>query len=231
MRRATTCLLVLLAAPALAADVPAVDGRRTIAVTGRGEVKAVPDRVTLSFAVETTAASARESATQNAKRSAAVATALRGVLGSDASVSTTRYTIEPRYEPKAREPTITGYVAQNQVQVETGAIDKAGALIDAAVGAGANRIGSIAFTLAKHEEAQRAALAKAAADAQGQAEAAARGLGVKLKGVLTATTGTPPVIEPRRFAVAAMTAEAAPTPIEPGEATVAATLNVTYEIE
>ncbi|TMA32960.1 MAG: hypothetical protein E6J79_18550 [Deltaproteobacteria bacterium] len=44
------------------------DRRHTIAVTGQGEVKAVPDVVVASFAVE------------NAKRSAAVAAALKALL-------------------------------------------------------------------------------------------------------------------------------------------------------
>ena len=228
---ATVCALV---ATGAAADEKSAEQKRTIAVTGRGEVKGTPDRVSISFAVETTAGHAGEAASENAKRSTAVAAALRGVLGADATITTTRYTIEPRYEPvrpgETREPRITGYVARNEVQVEGGA-DKVGGCIDAAVGAGANRIGALQFSFAKQDELERAALEKAGATARAQAESVARGLGVRLKGVLTATTATPPVY--RRVEAVPMMAEsrAAPTPIEPGEATVSATLQVTYEIE
>jgi uncharacterized protein YggE len=226
---------VLVAGVALA-DEKAGEQRRTISVTGKGEVKAAPDRVALSFAVETTAARAADAVGENAKRSAAVAAAVKSLLGADDTVTTTRYSIEPRYETprpgEAREPRITGYVAHNEVAVESRQIDRVGALIDAATGAGANRIGGLQLTLSKQAELVRAAIEKAGADARGQAESVAKGLGVRLKGVLSASTSPAPVPVFRRFEASGMVAEArAPTPIEPGELTVSATLQVTYEIE
>jgi len=234
--RVAFLLLALGLAPAVLAGEGTEERRRTIAVTGRGEVKATPDRALLSFTVETTAGRATEAAAENAKRSAAVVAALKSLLGSDGTVGTTHYTIEPRYESarpgETHEPRITGYVARNEVQIESRRIDKVGALIDAAIGAGANRVGSLQFSLAKRDELLRGALEKAGADAHAQAESVAKGLGVHLKGVLSATTSAGPIVSPRRFE-AAMAAEArmAPTPIEPGETTVATTLQVTYEIE
>jgi hypothetical protein len=225
---ACAALVVAVVIPA-AADERRPDEKRTIAVTGHGEVKAVPDRVAITFAVETTAARASEAATENARRSAAVATALRNAVGADGTVTTTRYSVEPRYEPKGAA--IAGYVARNEVQVESGAVDRVGALVDAGIGAGANRVGSLAFTVSQRDDRFRDALGKAAADAHAQADATARGLGVHLKGVVSATVVGAPVLEPRRVAFAAMASEAAPTPIEPGETTVSATVNVTYEIE
>ena len=229
--------LVLLAtgfAPAVLADEAKEARRRTISVAGRGEVKGAPDRALLSFAVETTAAHATEAAAQNAKRSAAVVAALKSLLASDGTVGTTRYTIEPRYETtrpgETQEPRITGYVARNEVQVECERIDKVGGLIDAATAAGANGVRGLQFSFAKEDEMMRAALEKAGADARAQAESAARGLGVRLKRVVSAATAARPV--PVRFAAM----EAAPgggaaTPIQPGEGTVSASLQVTYEIE
>jgi len=226
-------LLLALATPALAQEKP--PEKRTIAVSGQGEVKATPDRAALSFAVETAAARASEAVQENAKRSAAVAAALKAVLGSEGTVGTTRYAIEPRYDVirpgETREPRITGYVVRNEVQVEGARGDKVGALIDAATGAGANRIGGLAFTFSNQPELLRSALEKAGADARAQAESVARGLGVRLKGVVSATvTGRPVPIAPRVMAMETA-ARAAPTPIEAGEDTVSATLQVTYEIE
>jgi uncharacterized protein YggE len=228
---------IVLAVGTAQGDEKGADQRRTISVSGKGEVKAAPDRVALSFAVETTAAKAAEAAAENAKRSAAVAAAVKALLAADDTVSTTRYSIEPRYETprpgEAREPRITGYVAHNEVAVESRQIDRVGALIDAATGAGANRIGGLQLTLSKHAELVRAAIEKAGADARGQAEAVAKGLGVRLKALISASTSPAPVPVFRRFETSAMVAEArAPsTPIEPGELTVSATLQVTYEIE
>ncbi len=228
-------LLALGVAEPLGADEKVREGRRTIAVTGRGEVRATPDRAALSFAVDTTGPRAADAATENARRSTAVAAALRSVLGAQAAVGTARYSVEPRYEstrPGESAPRITGYVVRNQVAVQDAPIDRVGALIDAAVAAGANRVEGLTFTFAKQDELARSALEKAGADARAQAESVARGLGVRLKEVVAATTSTGP-IPVRRFEGAPMVAEAraVPTPIEPGEATVAATLQVTYSIE
>jgi uncharacterized protein YggE len=231
MRPVAALVLLLAVAPVHAQDKP--DPRRTIAVTGRGEVKGTPDRASVSFAVETTAARANEAAAENAKRATAVTKAIRGVLGPDAVVGSTRYAIEPRYEStrpgEVREPRITGYVVRNEVAVEGGA-DKVGALVDAAIDAGANRIGALQFTFAKHDELARAALEKAGGDARAQAESVARGLGVRLKAVLSATTSSQPVFR-QPFAAPMVSEARAATPVEPGESTIAATIQVVYEIE
>jgi uncharacterized protein YggE len=236
MRVAGTLLFLVVAGGAAAHD-EAAEKRRTIAVTGQGEVKAVPDRIALSFAVETTGERAGDTAAENARRSQAVAAAVKPLLDPRDSLLTTRYTIEPRYDAvrpgERQEPRITGYVARNEVQVESQRVDKAGAIIDAATAAGANRVSALHFTVADRAPLLRAAIEKAGNDARAQAESVARGLGVRLGPVLSASTQTVPVPYARRFdAVAMAEARAAPpTPIEPGEVEVNATLQVTYGVE
>lgn len=227
---------IILAAPA-AGQAPEADvQRRTLTVTGHGEIDVPPDRVLVSFAVETTAPRAAAAVGDNAKRADAVTKALQGVLGSGDRVSTTRYSVEPRYEPAPRGgtelPRIVGYVARNEVQVESRVIDRVGELIDAATAAGANRVANLQFTLADRGAAVRGALERAAADAKAQAEAIAAGLGVRLGRIVSATTPTGPVVPVRRQDFAMMAAEArAPTPIEPGTVSVTAALTVSYQIE
>jgi len=226
---------LLLPLRVLHAQDPPVEAKRTISVTGEGEVRAVPDRVLVSFAVETTAARAAEAAAENAKRSTTVVQALKAQVAAEDTVATTRYALEPRYETprpgESREPRITGYVARSEVQVESRQVDKAGAFIDSAIGAGANRVGSLRFSLSQRDEQFGKALEKAGGSAHAEAESAARGLGVRLKRVLTASVQPQAVVMPRRFEAMAAEARAVSTPIEPGEATVSATLQVTYEIE
>ena len=209
--------------------------KRTISVTGEGEVRAAPDRVRVSFAVETTAARAADAVAENAKRSTAVVQALKTQVAAEDTLTTTRYALEPRYETprpgESREPRITGYVARSEVLVESRQVDKAGALLDGAIGAGANRVDSLRFSLSQRSELLGAALEKAGANAHAQVESAARGLGVRLKRVLSATVQPQAVFMPRRFEAMAAEARTPSTPIEPGEATVSATLQVTYEIE
>jgi len=220
------------------ADDRTVPERRTITVTGHGEVTVAPDRAALSVAVETTAPGAAEAAKDNGRRSTAVSAALQQLTGKDDTLTTTGYALEPRYDyPKrgeASEPRIVGYVARNQVTVETRRIDGVGELIDAAIRAGANRVESVQFTLSDRTEALRRALQQGGSQARVQADSIAKALGVTLKGVVSATTAAPPIVQPRYMARAMAAAEAAPAPpppIEPGEVTVAATLVVTYEIE
>lgn len=213
-----------------------VDPPRTLTVTGRGEVSASPDLAIIAVAVETTAATASAAVAENANRSAAVAAALKEKLGKDDRLTTTGYSLDPRYEdPKpgtSSSPKIVGYVAHNEVQAETHQIDAVGALIDSATAAGANRVSSLQFTLANRNDQLRAALEKAGAEARAQAETIARALGVALKSVQRASTEAEPIVHPRYMSrgMAAMEARA-PTPIEPGSVSVSATLAVTYAIE
>lgn len=226
-----TC--VLLACSAVRAD----ETPRSISVTGEGEVKASPDLAIVSFAVETTAKHARDAVSENASKSQALAAAIKKKLKNGDKVTTTSYSLDPMYEQRERgstaPPAISGYVARNEVRVELHAIDDVGTLIDIATQSGANRVNDLQFTLADRAPYLRQALEEAGHAAQEQAESVAKALGVKLKKVLSATTSTPPVTLPRRYRGVGMAmAEAqAPTPVEPGEVSVQATLNVTYEIE
>lgn len=211
------------------------EDRRTISVNGRGEVSAAPDLAMLSFAVETAAPTAARAVENNAAASTKVGAALKAMLGKDDKLQTTGFSLQPRYETRrdAGEPKILGYVASNEVQVETAAVDDVGKFIDAATAAGANRVNNLAFTVKDRDPHVRKALEQAGAQAKAQAEAAARALGVQLNQVVNATTMAAPIVYPhiydKGFGRAAMAQEA--TPVEPGEVTISAELNVTYEIE
>src|SRR5262249_6284309 len=154
----------------------------------------------------------------------------KALLAKDDRLTSTRYVLEPRYDTSKRaegnELRIIGYVARNEVEVETRQIANVGKLLDAAVAAGANRISSLEFTLSDRSQQLREALTKAGAEARAQAESIAAALGVKLKNVVSANTGAMPIVQPRRFeGFAAQAMEArAPTPIEPGAVTVSALL-------
>lgn len=211
--------------------------RRTITVSGEGQINASPDLAIVSFAVETTAPQARDAVNDNASKSAALADALKKKLKDEDKITTTRYSLDPMYEQRERggtePPRISGYVARNEVQVELHEIDGVGALIDAASQAGANRISDLQFTLEDRSAHLHDALQKAGHEAQAQAKSVAAALGVTLKQVMSATTSAPPIVLPRRYQTGgmAMAESRAPTPVEPGEVSVQATLHVTYEIE
>lgn len=228
---------LIAASGGLAAAAPEeCSSRRTITVNGRGEIRAEADLAYVNFAVETTAPTAAAAVEKNAELSSKVAAALKNRIGAGDRLTTTRYSLHPQYEqqPPARtaERQILGYTAANEVQIETGSVAGVGELIDAATAAGANRVSNLIFTLRDRDPHVRRALAVAGKEARLQAEAAAQALGVTLKGVLSASTVSAPIFQPRvyeGFARASMAQ--APTPVEPGEVTVTADLNVVYEIE
>jgi len=206
----------------------------TIEVVGRGEVRVTPDLALLDFAVETHAHTADQAARGNATLAQKVKQAIQSKLGDKGKMWTVGYNLFPDYSQRPGElaPKIIGYRATNSVHVETGAIDLAGTLIDAAIAAGANRVDSINFGLRDESKARNEAIVKASKDAQAQAQTLASALGVKLKAVFRATTegGERPIPMMAR-GVSFAAAPNVPTPIQPSEVTVPATVSLAYEIE
>ncbi|MBI2877479.1 MAG: SIMPL domain-containing protein [Candidatus Tectomicrobia bacterium] len=134
-------------------------------------------------------------------------------------------------EGAGKFPEILGYVVRNRIQLETGSLQGLGALIDAAIAAGADRVEGLSFAI-RQESYRQELLQEAIRKAREEAEVLAKALGVKLVRVLQAT---PNVISPmpRRRPFLMMEARPAlvPTPIEPEEVRVMAEVTVIYEIE
>jgi uncharacterized protein len=193
-----------------------------INVGARGEVQIQPDRATVHIAVETRATNAAAAASENAAISQRVMAAIRGAGIAADQISTTQYNIAPeyRYEP-TREPRLVGYRVTNMVVVEVRDLARVGPVLDAAVGAGANRVAGLRFYAANTEAARRNAITRAIEVARRDAEAMARAAGGTLGALLEAHVGAfyappPPPMPPMMRAEAAMAAD---TPITPGEQT------------
>ena len=209
---------------------------RTIEVTGNGEAHVAPDVASLNLAIETHAATAQQSAGQNAALAQKVVDALTTKLQGKGKVWTGGYSLYPEYSDSPRpneKPVVTGYRAENSITVETGEIGMLGGLIDTAIEAGANRINFLNFTLRDESQARSQAIALAAKDAQAQADSLAKSLGVKLGPVVKATTEAEvrPMPLMRMGAMAMSSTMGAPTPVQPNEVTVPATVSITYQIQ
>ena len=234
---AATLITILMAYPACADELAgsALPSIRTIEVDGQGEARAKPDTAELSVAIETHAATAEQSARLNAALASKVSDALKAKLGDKGKIETAGYSLTPEYDerPGRENPRIVGYRAENSITVETGALDLAGSLIDAAIAAGANHVNFLNFTLRDDTKTRSEAIASASKDAQAQAAALAASLGVKLKRLYHATTASE--VRPIRMMAGARAASAmamnAPTPVEPTEITVPAHVSLIYEIE
>lgn len=211
---------------------------RSLTVTGEGEAAAPPDLSVVTLAIETEGATAAEAAARNAERADAVRRALEAMNAARLEVTTGGYSLEPIYmhhppgpDGVEKAPTIRGYRAHNELRAEVRELAKVGEVLDAAIGAGANRVQGVVFLLEAREAALREALTRAGREARAQAEAAAAALGVRLGRVLSAQAGggpPPPMPVPmmRQMEMASVA-----TPIEPGEVTVRSSLTVTFEIE
>ena len=218
---------------------------RTIFVNATAQVRRAPDRAVISLAVETVAPTAAEATRQNADRMSAVIEAVRR-LGIDRSmIQTRRVELMPQYERdrmrperpmeqmEPREPRIVGYIAVNQVVVTTDDVALVGRVVDAGVEAGANRVTGIHFQLREPETAYHEAVRLAVQRARREAEVVAAALGEPLGPALNVTTSSfypvpPPA--PMMRDMAMEQAAAMPTPVEPGELDVQATVSITFRI-
>lgn len=204
-----------------------------VITNGQGEAKIVPDRARLEVSVQTRAATAAAAGSDNARKQQAVLDALRKLgFGSD-QLSTVNYNLYPemRYDPNGQNPKVTGYVATNTVRVEIRDIGMIGKAIDAALESGANMISSLSFYPSNTDTARRSALAEAVARARDDADAVAKAAGGTIGALLEITTTDfrPPVVYNRVLAEAGMVGKiAGATPVEPGEQTVTATVNVRW---
>lgn len=191
----------------------------TVTVSGEGVVLAVPDRAEISAGVETRAASARAALQANATAMEDVLTALRSAGGTD--VTTQSVSLSTSFDDKGSP---NGFVASN-IASATVAFAKAGALIDAAVAAGANTVYGPSPSRSDADTLYREALAKAVADAGGRAAVLAKAAGREV-GRVTAISesGAAPV------PVFAKAAADASTPVESGPQETTASVSVTYEL-
>jgi uncharacterized protein len=193
----------------------------TVTTTGHGVVTAVPDEASVTAGVHTQAASASEALSQNAKLMNAVVAAMKAAGGED--LQTQQVSLYPQTNDRSQ---VTAYVADNSVSAKA-KIAAAGALIDAAVGAGANTVSGPSLGVSGRDARYRDALGKAVEDARAKAEALGRagGFGVGQVSSVTEETASAPV--PVFQAVAA---KSDATPIEPGTQDVTADVTVTFRI-
>jgi len=216
-----------LAPAALSAQSPASAGAvssPSLVTSGQGEAKVTPDRVSVLVNVQTRASTAAAAAATNAQRTKAVLDALGSLGLPKDQLSTEGYSAYPEmsYDRAGGTPRVTGYVVTNSVRAESKRVEQAGAIIDAALGAGANLINSLSFYASSIDEPRRQAIALAVASARADAEAMAQAAGGRL-GALQELSTQGPTVPPRpMFDVAARgkMAMAEQTPINPGQQTV-----------
>ncbi len=207
---------------ALSAEPPA----RTLSVVGDGSVTAVPDTAGFVFGVVTQAKTASEALATNSAAAAKLVAALRGAGVAAADLQTQQVSLQPRYDDR-NPAAIVGYEAQTSVSATIRALARSGAVVDAAVAAGADQVSGPSLTSAARTTLYRQALADAYADAKAKAEALAAKFGASLGHALEVTEqgATPPT------PLAAGRADVATKQqVEPGTEEIVAQLGVTFAL-
>jgi uncharacterized protein YggE len=201
-------------------------GGRTITVTGTGSVAVVPNRASFSFGVTTQGRTAAGALAENAAEMRKVIAALKGAGIAAADIQTQSVSLSPRYSQDGES--IIGYTASNSVSATAKDIDRAGAIVDAAVAAGANQVSGPSLTRGDATALYRRALRAAVADARTKAVAIAAASRARLGAVRSVVEGSQGPTPVPLSAKAAAAPDS--TPIEPGTQRVEATVTVEFAL-
>jgi uncharacterized protein YggE len=227
------------AAPALAGDatgnattLTAAAGTARITVTGTGKVSGVPNQLSLSMGVQTSAGSVASALREANAAARSVAAVLRrsGVASSD--IQTSGLSIYPSYSSGSGVP--SGYQVSEELTITLRRLSVAGSQISAAARAGGNAttVDGVSLNLSDTSTLLAAARTEAVADAKAKAAAYAHALGRPL-GPVVSMSETPPA-QPFQPLPAAANASAgrapSPVPVHPGTQQLSVTVTVVFAL-
>ncbi len=217
--------LLTLASPALADN-----SSRTITVTGQGQAFGVPDMAVISAGVQTQAKTAAQALAANARDMNGVFAALKHMGIPDKNIQTSDFSVSPQFTQYSQTEAqhIVGYQVSNTVTVIVDGTDKVGPAIDALVGAGANQMNNISFSIHNADALMAKARTAAVADATARAQTLTGAAHVKLGPIISIEENAPTEIRPMAVM---MRADRAPTPIAAGQQSLTASVSITWEIQ
>jgi uncharacterized protein YggE len=233
----------------------------TLSVSSTSTTEVRPDQLSVTLGAETNATTAQEAVSQNANLTAQVIGAIRGLGIDENRIETSSYSVSPIYEyiqpsqpcieiyppPPGCETRqeIIGYRATNTVavtldvpffRVATQSVPdvNAGQVIDAAVGAGANRIDGVIFFISpdRQQEIRDTLIGDAIANARQRANIAAEALQMTVSGVESVTINPIdfPLFSLQESSFGAADTVSAPTQILPAQQEVSTTVSVVFYI-
>jgi uncharacterized protein YggE len=172
-------------------------------------------------------------AANNAQTQKVIA-ALKELGIADKDIQTTNFSIWPsqNYSPDG-QPLETKYVVDNTVYVTIRDLSKLGDMLDKVIAAGVNTVNSIQFDVADKAEALKKARAEAVKDAQDQAKQLADAAGLKLGDVHSVgfSESAMPVYDFGKGGGGGAAEAATTVPIQPGQLTITASVNMSYDIK
>jgi uncharacterized protein YggE len=175
---------MLLLGPAANAQAPV----RTISVTGEGSITAANDTARLGFGVEGRGATRPVALRRSSANLRSVLAALRGLGVADRDLRTRGVSVARRRDRHGRK--LPGYIARGGVTAVVRDVTQTGAVVDAAVAAGAASVDGPSFFIDDPQAVLRRALVAAFRDARSKAAALAAEAGLTLGQIISIREST-----------------------------------------
>ncbi len=149
-----------------------------------------PDLATIDLGVTSDAATAGEAMADNAAAMTKVVAAVRAKGVEPREIVTSTLNLAPQYVYAQNQPArLTGYQATNRITVTLTDLTVVGAVVDAAVGAGANDAGQISFGLKSRVSAENFARLAAIKALDDKAAAMADAAGYHIRRLVNLSEG------------------------------------------
>ncbi|QDV47950.1 26 kDa periplasmic immunogenic protein precursor [Stieleria neptunia] len=207
---------------------------RVIVVSGTGEVNGVPDVAAINVGVVVESESAKAALAANNEQMERLLEKLKQLGIAEKDIQTSSFNVSPRYQrmrnPGGEPPKIDGYQVSNQVHIRVRKIESLGGVLDQVVTAGANQINGISFSIAESETLMDEARNKAIRDAKRKAGLMAKEAGVTL-GRLVAIRDHSGGGQPAPMRFMAMAEARSSVPVQTGEQTLSAQVQLTFKFE
>lgn len=211
-----------------------------ITVSGTATVQLEPDMVMISLGVTATDAEvlkAQQTVNEAMTKVVAALTDEETAIAPE-DIATSEYYINEKYEYdySTGKSEMVGYEANAMLSVCVRNIDQAGAVIDAAMQAGANRLGGVEFMSSNQTDARDQALTLAVQDGMRKAKTIAAAAGMELPALPSE------IVEENSYSYSASnsivrydmdsaTAEGSSTTLQAGMLSLTAKVTITYELD
>ncbi len=209
--------------------------QNSLSVSGTQVLEVAPDEAVIMLSVDTRGKDAATVSAENKAIMQKVNAALAAQGLTKDQIETTGFTLQRWVEWNGKDQVNEdkGYLQQNTIKVTTDNLDKVGAILDAAVLAGANNVQDVNFKLktATEEQYKKQALIQATAIAKSKAETLAKAADTRLGKVtsISESGGYQPWYYNSKMD-AGLANVAGSTPISPQKVSLSMTVSMTYDL-
>lgn len=204
----------------------------SISVTGTAIIQVTPDLAHISVSVQTAASTATQAASDNAGIVARVRSRVQQVGVRSDDIKSISFGVWAQYDYRngTQPPVLTGFTANQTLELTVHDLSRIGQTIDAAVAGGATSVQGISYDTADRGGHEAAALATAVKDARAKAQAMATAAGVSLGSVMSINANQQYAPYPFPIMGVARAAGSADTQISPPNVQLSVSVAVSWTI-